>query len=267
MGAATLNGVDIEWREAGKGHTLLFVHGFPFNSAMWGPQLTNLPAGWRGIAPDLRGFGASGEGAESVYTMELFARDLNALLDHLGVAKAVICGQSMGGYITFEFWRLFRERVRALVLTDTRAGPDTADAKKAREHLAQKVDAEGITPVVEGMLPKLISSTTRHSKPGVVQQLKAMMQETPPRTMARALRGMAVRPDSEPLLRTIDVPALVLVGAEDAITTKGQAEFLARGIRGAGMETIDDAGHMPPLEQPQIFNRVLATFLSRLPQA
>jgi pimeloyl-ACP methyl ester carboxylesterase len=265
MGFAKLNGIEIEWREAGKGEALLFVHGFPFNSAMWGPQLANLPEGWRGIAPDLRGFGASGEGKEPVYTMELFARDLAALLDHMKISKAVVCGLSMGGYIAFEFWRLFNERVRALVLADTRAGPDTEDARNSRERLAEKVEAEGITPVVESLLPRLIASSTRHSKPGVMAQLKAMMQETPAATMARSLRGMAWRPDSEPLLRTIDVPCLVVVGTEDAITGRGQAEFLARGIRGSGMVIIEDAGHVPPLEKPEEFNQILATFLSRLP--
>jgi pimeloyl-ACP methyl ester carboxylesterase len=93
-----------------------------------------------------------------------------------------------------------------------------------------------------------------------------MMTETPPDTMARALRGMAARPDSEPLLRTIDVPALVVGGMEDAITNRGQAEFLARGIRGARLESVEGAGHLPNLEQVETFNRLLHAFLSELPQ-
>jgi 3-oxoadipate enol-lactonase len=262
-----VNGVRLEWREAGSGDPIVFVHGFPFNSAMWGPQLAALPAGWRGIALDLRGFGASEEGTESVYEMQLFARDVAGVLDQLGLSSAVVCGLSMGGYIAFELWRLFPQKVRALVLADTRAGADSADARRARERLAARVEAEGAQPVIDAMLPKLVSPTTRYMQPGVVQAIRAMMQETPATTMARTLRGMAARPDSEPLLRTIEVPTLVVVGAEDAITGKGQSEFLARGIRGARIETIDDAGHVPPLERPDEFNRVLHAFLNRLPQA
>jgi pimeloyl-ACP methyl ester carboxylesterase len=199
--------------------------------------------------------------------MELFARDLAALLDHIEVDKVVVCGLSMGGYVTFEFWRLFPERVRALVLCDTRAGPDTQDARQGRERLAERVLQEGSAPVIDSLLPRLVSRSTRAERPGVIEQVRAMMKETPPETMARALRGMATRPDSEPLLRTIGVPALIIVGAEDAITNRGQAEFLARGIRGARLETIDDAGHVPNLEQVETFNRALHAFLAGLPES
>jgi pimeloyl-ACP methyl ester carboxylesterase len=263
--SASIAGIELEWREQGEGSPILFVHGFPFNSAMWGPQLANLPKGWRGIAPDLRGFGASAGGTEDVYTMELFARDLAALLDHLGQERVVVCGLSMGGYIAFEFQRLFPERVRALVLCDTRAGADSDETRKGRERQAARVLDEGEAPVIESMLPRLISMSTRYGQPGVLELVRAMMKETPAITMARALRGMAVRMDSEPLLRTIEVPALVIVGAEDAITSRGQAEFLARGIRGARLETIENAGHLPNLEHPDTFNRLLHSFLAGLP--
>lgn len=257
--------VDLERREAGQGDPLIFLHAFPLNSAMWGPQLAALPAGWRGIAPDLRGFGASPDGDQDVSTMELFAQDVVAMMDRLEIERAVFCGLSMGGYIAFELWRSVPERIRALILSDTRAGPDSSDAARARERLARRVEKEGVGIVVETMLPRLISSETRYTLPGVVESVKAMMLETPPATVARALRGMAIRPNSEPLLRTIRVPALVMVGAEDAITGRGQVEFLARSIPGASMETIEDAGHLPQLERPDAFNRVLREFLARLP--
>jgi pimeloyl-ACP methyl ester carboxylesterase len=264
--SATVNGIEMEWREQGEGTPIVFIHGFPFNSAMWGPQLAHLPRGWRGIAPDLRGFGASRGGAEDVYTMEIFARDVAALLDHLGEERAVVCGLSMGGYVTFEFLRLFPERVRALVLCDTRASADSAEARAGRERQAERVLADNsVAHVIDTMLPRLISMTTRYGQPGVLELVRAMMKEAPPETMARALRGMAARRDSEPLLRTIDVPALVIVGAEDAITSRGQAEFLARGIRGARLETIENAGHLPNLEQADTFNRILHAFLAGLP--
>lgn len=258
--------VNLEWREAGSGEAVLLLHAFPLNSAMWGPQLSAMPTGWRVIAPDLRGFGASPEVDEDVYTMEAMAGDVIALMDRLGIQRAVVCGASMGGYVAFELWRRFSERVRALVLCGTRAGPDSAEAARARERLAKRIEKEGNDVVVTAMLPKLVSSTTKHMQKGVVAAVRAMMKETPNRTMARALRGMAVRHDAEPVLRTIAVPSLVMVGADDAITGRGQSEFLARGIRGSALVTIDDAGHLPPLEQADDFNKALSTFLVRLPQ-
>lgn len=258
--------VDLEWREAGRGEPIILLHAFPLNSAMWGPLLTMLPPGWRGIAPDLRGFGASPDGGESVSTMERMADDVAGLMDRLGLSRAVVCGVSMGGYIAFEMWRLHRDRVRALVLADTRAGPDSPEAAGARERLAQHVEKVGNDVVVETLLPKLISPSTRYQQKGVVESIRAMMKEPAPVAIARTLRGMAVRRDSEPLLRTITVPTLVVVGAEDAITGRGQAEYLARSIPGASLDTIDDTGHLPPLERPAEFARVLETFLARLPQ-
>jgi len=262
---AKLNGIEVDWRERGRGEVILFIHGFPFNSVMWQPQLAALPRGWRGIAPDLRGFGATTDGPESVYDMELYARDLIALLDHIEAERAVVCGLSMGGYVAFRMWELCRPRIRAFVLCDTRAGADSPEAARARARLAERVRVEGTRPVVDAMLSKMISFSTRHAQPGTVELVRAMMREAPPESIARALLGMARRPDSEPLLRTIDVPTLIVMGADDAITTRGQAEMLARGIRGGRLETIEHAGHLPNLEQPAAFNRALDQFLEGLP--
>jgi pimeloyl-ACP methyl ester carboxylesterase len=262
----SVNGVDIEWRERGDGDVILFIHGFPFNSAMWGHQLADLPDGWRGIAPDLRGFGASEIGTEPVFGMDVFASDLARLLDKLEIDSVVLCGLSMGGYVAFEFIRQFGDRVRAVVLADTRATPDSPDTRRARQHLAERVRAEGPTPVIDALLPKLLSPATSQKKPGVVSMVRAMMEETQPETMARALLGMAARADAEPLLRSIDVPVLVVVGADDVITSRGQAEMLARGIRGSRIELIEGAGHLPPLEEPDEFNADLSQFLAGLPR-
>ena len=260
-----VNGIEIEWRERGEGDAVVFIHGFPFNSAMWGHQLAGLPSGWRGIAPDLRGFGASEAGEEPVFGMDLLAGDVAVLLDQLGIDQVVLCGLSMGGYVAFELWRQFGDRVRAIILCDTRAAADSPDTRRARHQLAERVRGEGPKPVVDALLPKLLSPATVRKKPGVTAMVRAMMEETPPETMARSLLGMAARTDAEPLLRTVDVPVLVVVGADDVITGRGQGEMLARAIRGARIEMIEAAGHVPPLEQPDEFNAILGQFLQGLP--
>lgn len=261
-----VNGVDIEWRERGSGDAILFIHGFPFNSAMWGHQLAALPDGWRGIAPDLRGFGASELGEAPILGMDLLAADLAGLLDQLEIERVVLCGLSMGGYVAFEFWRQFGDRVRGIVLSDTRAASDSPDTRRARHQLAERVRSEGPAPVIEALLPKLLSPSTRRKQAGEVSMVRAMMEETPPETMARALLGMAARTDADPLLRTIDVPVLVVVGSDDVITSRGQAEMLARGVRGARIEVVEGAGHIPPVEEPDEFNSHLLQFLSGLPK-
>src|SRR5881392_664007 len=110
-----VNDTRMSWREAGTGDAVVFLHGFPFNSSMWQAQLDDVPPGWRFIAPDLRGFGASEAPGSGALTMETFAKDVVALLDHLEVEQAVICGQSMGGYVGFALAFGHSDRVRALV--------------------------------------------------------------------------------------------------------------------------------------------------------
>ena len=253
--------VRLNWREAGEGTALVLLHGFPLNSAQWEPQFANLPPGWRVIAPDLRGFGASSGGGDGPYTMDVFAADVAALLDSLEVERAVLCGVSMGGYVAFAFLRAFRARVLGLVLSDTRAGADSEQARAGRHALAEKVGEDGAAAVREAMLPKLVSAATHRERPQVAAQVAAMVDVAPVDSLRRTLHGMAARPDSEPLLRTIEVPTLIVVGEDDEITPPGDAQLLARGIRGARLELIRDAGHLPNLEQPARFDRALHGFL------
>lgn len=255
---ATIDGTRLSWQEAGGGErVLLLVHGFPFNASMWRPQLADPPAGWRLIAPDLRGFGASGPATGARLGMDRFAVDLAALLRHLGIARVTVCGLSMGGYIAFALRRGAPKLVAGLVLCDTRAGPDSPKAREKRLHSAERVRMDGTAGVIEGMLPRLLSPVTKAHRPELVDEVRAMMEAAPAQSVAGALIGMAERPDSTPLLRTIDVPTLIMVGADDEITPPGDARMMARGIRGARLEIIDDAAHLPNLEQPATFNRLL----------
>src|SRR5687767_1064811 len=117
-------------REAGTGDPVIFIHGFPFNSSQWTPQLDGVPEGWRFIAPDLRGFGETPLTGDDL-EMDTFADDIVALMDEQEIEQAVICGLSMGGYIAFSIADRYPRRVRALVLVATRANADTEPARKA----------------------------------------------------------------------------------------------------------------------------------------
>lgn len=261
---ATIGGREVSWREAGTGRTILFLHGFPFNGSSWDAQIAALPQGWRGVAPDLRGFGESAGSTDPQYTMDMFADDAGALLTHLGVRRAVICGLSMGGYIALAMHRRHRAAFGGLVLADTRATADTEEARKNRVQLAQRVQVEGNGVVVDSMLPRLFAPATLQQRPHLVERVRSMMATTSPETMARALLGMASRPSAEGGLRDIVVPTLVLVGADDAITDRGESQLMARAIRGAHIETIQDAGHVSNIEAPDAFNQALQRFLANI---
>lgn len=248
----------------GPGAPLLFVHGFPLDHRMWQPQLDEFVRTHRVIAPDLRGFGQSHVTHDKV-TMERFADDLAALLDALGITEPVVfCGLSMGGYIAWPFVRKYRERLRGLVLCDTRALPDSPEAAEGRHKTAAEVLAHGPEPVVKAMLPKLLSSQTTEERPELPDHLRQMMLGQPPHGIAAALAGMAERPDARELLPEIDVPTLVLVGEDDPISTPDEMQELAAAIPGARFHVIPCAGHLPPLENPEATNAALREFLREL---
>jgi len=263
----TINGGTLHWREAGSGDPVLFIHGFPFDCTLWEPQLAAVPAGWHYIAPDLRGFGASRLAGDEALTMDRHADDMIALLDHLNIDQAVVCGMSMGGYVALSMARRYPKRVRALVLVATRAHADGPETQKNRHVLAARARKEGAAPVVASMLPKLLSAHSTMKQPQLAARVRAMMESVPPETHARALEGMAGRKDYTAELGSIDVPTMVVRGELDEIIPAADMEYIARTVRGARHEVIALAGHMPNLEASDVFNKTLMQYLKFLPPA
>ncbi len=254
----------MKWREAGGGpDTVLFVHGFPFSGAIWDDQLAAVPEGWRFLAPDLPGFGGTPP-AGGTLTMERIADELVAFLEELGVHRAVVCGLSMGGYASLAFWRRHEARVRALALADTRAVPDTPQARAGRYESAARARANGVRVVADAMLPGLLSARTRATRPDVVARLVGIMEAASVEGVAGALEGMAERPDSTPSLHAITVPTLVLVGEDDILTPPSESELLADRIPAATLRVIPAAGHVTCMEAPEQFNEALRGFLGAL---
>jgi 3-oxoadipate enol-lactonase len=259
-----INGIRIAYSDTGSGSTVvLFVHGFPLNRSMWDPQVGRTrAAGCRVIAPDLRGFGAS-EGAEGgPLTMDQHADDLAALLSALRITDPVVyVGLSMGGYIAFSMWRRHPKRIRGLVLADTRAAADTPAGLLDRQAMIRRAEAEHSPQVaIEMMRPSLFSPHLRAGSP-VERQVLAMISSNSGAAVANGARGLAARPPSLEVLPRITVPTLVLVGEHDQLTPPTDSEALARAIPGAKLVTIDGAGHMSNMENPEGFNEALLAFI------
>lgn len=257
-------GVSLAYTDQGAGRPLLLVHGFPLNRQMWAPQVEGLADIARVLAPDLRGHGAS-SAVSGVYPMELLANDLAVFLDGLEIDEPVVlCGLSMGGYVAFAFYRYFPERVAGLVLAATRAKADPPEGRANRWKLAEKARTEGIQPIVEGMLPKMLAPATYRDNRPVVEQARAIMQQTALEGVVGALLGMRGRVDSTALLAEIDKPVLVIHGAADQIVPPEEAQAMQEAIPGARLELIPNAGHLLNLERPALFNGALRAFLETL---
>ena len=258
----TVNGVNLAVDVRGEGPCVLFIHGYPFDRTLWQYQVSHLE-GCRRVAPDLRGMGLS-DAPDLGYSMTTYADDLAALLDTLGIEDAVLCGLSMGGYIAFEFVRRWPQRVRGLILMDTRAEADSPEGRRARDAQAAQARERGPAAVADAMLPKLFADPDTTHSPAAARA-RRMITATPLAGIIGALAAMRDRPDSTDLLPLLDgIPTLVAVGAHDRITPPDRAEAMADAIPDARYEVIAGAGHVPPLERPAETTALLADFLKSL---
>jgi len=268
MAIAAANGITIGYDDRGDpdGVPLVLVHGHPFDRTMWAPQSTRFAAaGYRVITADLRGYGES-QVVPGITPLEVFARDTAALMDHLGVSRAVVGGLSMGGQIVMEFYRLFPHRAAGLVLADTFPRAETEEGKAVRNAMADRLLREGMAGYADEVIAKMVAPYNVGALPGVAAQVLRMMRTTSPAGAAAALRGRAERPDYRALLGQVTVPALVVVGADDEYTPVSDTEEMHGRLPHSTLAVIEGAAHMPNLERPEEFDAALAAFLEQLPR-
>lgn len=264
MHTVTVNGISLGYEEAGSGTVVVCLHGFPLNHHMWRDQLSGLSSQARIIAPDLRGFGMS-EVTPGVVTMEQFADDTNGLLDALDINQPIVlCGLSMGGYVAWQFIRKYRERLKGLILCDTRAVADTTEGIENRQRLAKLVHEKGSDAAAAAMLPNLFARTTIEERDEIVQFTRQMMLNNQAEGIAAALLGMAQRPDVRGWLPGIDIPSLLIGGAEDKISSPTEMREIAAAMPNARFVEIPSSGHMSVLENPAAANEAIRDFLDRL---
>lgn len=255
----SLNGISLAYSDEGKGLPLLFLHAFPLNRTMWEPQVAALSSEFRTITVDLRGHGQS-DAPLWRYTLDQAADDVVALLNHLSIEEAVMIGLSMGGYILFALYRRYANRVKGLVLANTRAQADTEEGKQLRFQMAQIAYRQGAAAVADLMIPKLLSPMAIETKPHLVQKVRTIIERMEVSGIAGDLMAMAERPDSIPLLRSIACPVLIIAGDMDRATPLADAYLMAEHIPHARLITIAGAGHLSNLEQPDDFNRAVREF-------
>jgi pimeloyl-ACP methyl ester carboxylesterase len=240
--------------------TLLLIHAFPLNARMWEPQLALAANGWRVIVPQLRGMDG-GSTDQAATSMDEHAGDIVDLLDALHVEDAVVGGLSMGGYVAFALVRHAARYIRGLVLADTRPQADTPEGVEGRRKMLALVHEKGPAAVADEMIPKLLGEQTRRTRPDVAQTVRALIVSSSADAIANAITALMTRADSTPLLATIHVPTLIVVGEQDTITPPALSEQMHQAITGSEYVAIPDAGHLSNLEQPEAFNAALARFL------
>ena len=254
------NDAEIAYEVRGRGPAVVLLHPFPTNHEFWHPVAAALESSYRLILPDLRGHGAS-EVGDGPASMQKQANDVIKVLDATGTDRAIFVGCSIGGYIMFELWRRFRNRVVALALCDTKPQADNTEARANRLKIAADVLHEGTEPFLKSMLPKLMGKTTVASRPDLVEGAHAMMRQMSAEDISQVQQGMAERPDSIDALETINVPTVIVIGEEDELSTVGNSELMRQHIPGSQLKIIPKAGHYAPWEQPEAVGGILRQFI------
>lgn len=244
--------------ERGQGVPLVLLHAFPADRRVWERQLDELSAEFRVITPDLRGFGQSS--SEEPFTLESQAVDVRALLASIGALPCILSGLSMGGYIALAYARKYPADLRGLAVVDSKAEPDTPEAKQGRDQMATLARTAGARAVADQMLPKMLAPATQTAWPAVAARLRELIEACPPRTTEHALMAMRDRPDHTDTLSLARVPVLIVVGEHDAITPVGMAERMSKQPPNATLAVIPGAGHMSPMEQPALVSEALRRF-------
>jgi 3-oxoadipate enol-lactonase len=254
---------EIVYHVLGSGPPVVLLHPFPACHEFWLPAAQVLSTRYQLILPDLRAHGNSDVG-EGPATMQKHAIDILNVLRQLDIGRAVFIGVSIGGYILFELWRRQRGRIAALALCNTKATPDTPEARAARLQSAEDVLERGTGPFLDSMIPKLIGATTRSARPDLVASARRMMEIMAPEDIRATQLGMAERADSTPMLRTINVPTLVVTGDEDTLTGRADAQPMQQNISGSTLRVIAKAGHYAAFEQSEQAGVLLRQFLDGL---
>lgn len=257
-----INGILLNYKVAGNGALLVFIHGHPFDYTIWDPQVAALSGKYQVITPDLRGYGRSTFPTETPTRFEDYATDILCLLDELKITNFHLAGLSMGGQIIMEMYRQAPERIKSLIFVDTFAGLDTPGIKQGRYDTALRLENEGMDTYSEEVINQMIRPEHVTSMPRVADFVLRMMKATSPFGAAIALRARAERIDYlTEVLPKITIPCLVIVGRQDEFTPVAKAVELRTNLKHCKLVVIEDAGHLPNLEQPDEFNHVLLDFL------
>lgn len=250
--------------EGNKGNPpIIFVHGFPLDHNMWKNQIYKLSSNYYCVTYDIRGLGESDPG-DGQYTIESFVDDLDMVLEEMQINKPVLCGFSMGGYISLRAIEKMEQKFGGLILCDTRSGADSNEGKINRALGIKKINDEGLKNYITDFVSNLFCEYSLENKKELVQQTISGSENFSPDGIKGCLLAMAGRTDTTEYLSKMEIPALVICGEEDNLTPPDIMMGMADKIHNSEFYTIPKSGHLSPLENPGVVNKHIENFLKKL---
>lgn len=257
-----INSLVVEDTGKENAQSIIFVHGFPFGKWMWDKQIKVIQKKYRCVAYDIRGLGESYVG-DGQYTMEAFVYDLFSIIDDLKLVKPVLCGLSMGGYISLRAVEKDQEKFGGLILCDTKAETDDDNGKLVRAAKINQINTEGLEKFVDGFVIPLFSEEAPKEKKKLVSEVLERCKKNNPLGVKGSLLAMISRTDTNKFLKKIKIPTLVIAGSFDKLTPPVKMRDMSEKIKNSDFAIVPSAGHLTPLENPGGFNDLLLGFMKR----
>lgn len=258
-----INGLYVNVYGADGNLAIIFVHAFPLSEEMWEPQVKEFEKEYRVITYDLRGFGQS-EQEYPVNTIDSHADDLFTIINELKLDKPVLCGLSMGGYISLRATERSQDTFKAAILCDTRSEADTNESKLGRAQQINQIKAGIIELFYDNFFNNALSKKTMDRNRDIVRTIQNIAEKQEPTAVMETLMTLASRTDTTPFLDRIHIPVLILVGEEDKLTPPELSVSMNKKIKSSELITIPDSGHFSNLENPSAFNGAIRNFLKKL---
>lgn len=242
---------------------IIFVHGFPFDHFMWNDQVEALKDKYFCVSYDVRGLGASPAG-DGQFTLESFVDDLESIIQVLKLNGSVLCGLSMGGYISLRALERMPNKFKAAILCDTRSESDTNDGKLKRAAAIKLINTNGVKEFVSGFVPNCFSEKFMKENSDIYLAIVERSMASNPIAVKGCLLAMAGRTDTTNSVSNYNIPVLVLCGDDDKLTPPSVMKSMADKIPASKFRIVPNAGHMSPVENPIFVNEQISDFLSTI---
>jgi pimeloyl-ACP methyl ester carboxylesterase len=258
-----INGLSVFLEGNSKNKSIIFLHGFPYDHTMWKAQIEELSEKYFCVTYDIRGLGESPVG-DGQFTIESFVDDLEIIIDQLKLVKPVLCGLSMGGYISFRALEKYQNNFSAVILCDTRSEADNNEGRLKRAAAIKRINSEGLAAFAKDFITNCFGDNYKQHNKNEFEKRIAKSSAFDPVGVKGSLLAMMGRNDTTEYLSKVKIPALIICGELDALTPAAVMKPLAEKIIGSELVIIKNSGHMSPIENPKDVNEAITKFLDRL---
>ena len=241
---------------------ILFIHGFPFDHLMWKEQFEEFSKDYLCISYDIRGLGESPAG-DGQFTMEAFVDDLETVVNEFKPAKPVLCGLSMGGYISLRAMERIQEKFSALILCDTKSAADNNEGKLKRAAAIKQINEGKFDEFIETFVLNCFGESFVKNNTTEFREVVDRSKKNSPTGVKGCLLAMTGRTDTTESLSKINLPTLVICGSEDKLSPPDVMKAMANKISNSKFVLIENAGHMTPIEKPAEVNNAIKEFLAQ----